>query len=307
MIDRNDLNLILSVSRHGRISTAAEHLGVTATAVTKRLGAIEARLGVKLFQRTTRRMNTSDEGELCVALATELLERFEDLEARVTARNRRATGRVRLVANAGFGRVHVAPQVALCHAAYPEISVELHMANQLPDLLAEGFDAAIWLWEPPTTQWVVSKLAPNHRLVVAAPSYLKRHGSPQTPAELSQHECIAMAQRDVFDRMWRLQRLDKRGRNPVIEVKIQGSLRSNSGEIVRDWAVAGSGIALRPLWDVTQLLRSGKLVNVLPKYAQLDSDVQWIAPFRAHLPRRVSLLRQWLNDAFAVPPWGESA
>ncbi|MDM0074803.1 LysR family transcriptional regulator [Variovorax sp. J2P1-59] len=306
MIDRNDLNLVLSVRNHGRIAAAAEHLGVTAAAVTKRLAAIEKRLGVKLFHRTTRRMSPSDEGELCVALAAELLERFEDLEAQVTARSQRPTGQIRLVANAGFGRVHLAPQIAAFHAAYPEISVELHLSNLLPDLLAEGFDAAIWLWEPTSTQWVVSKLAPNHRLVVAAPSYLKRHGHPQTPDDLSHHECIAMAQRDVFDRMWRLQRLDRRGgRDRVIEVKISGSLRSNSGEIVRDWAVSGSGIALRPLWDVTDLLRSGKLVNVLPNYAQLESDVQWIAPFRSHLPRRVTLLRQWLQDAFATPSWGD--
>lgn len=303
MIDRNDLNLILAVRNHGRIAGAAEHLGVTAAAVTKRLAAIEKKLGIKLFQRTTRRLSTSDEGELCALLAADVLDRFESLESQVMARSSTPKGQIKLVANAGFGRIHLAPQIAAFQAKYPEIHVELHLANQLPDLLAEGFDAAIWLWGPPSTQWVVSKLASNHRVVVGAPSYVKQHGLPLTPEDLTQHTCLAMAQRHVFDHMWRLQRLDGRGRKQPVDVKIKGTLRSNSGEVVRDWAMAGCGLALRPLWDVIEPLRRGLLVDVLPGYAQLESDVQWVAPFKSNPPRRVALLKQWLKDAFARSLW----
>ncbi len=303
MIDRDDLRVVLAIRNHGRIALAAEHLGVTAAAVTKRLGAIEKKLGVKLFQRTTRRMKTSDEGELCALLATDLLGRFDDLETQVTARSERPTGLIKLVSNTGFGRIHLAPQIVAFHARYPDIHVELHLSNQLPDLLAQGFDAAVWLWGPTSTQWVVSKLASNYRLVVASPSYVQRHGLPRTPADLEGHQCIAMAQRDVFNRLWRLQKLDPRVRTAPVDVKVTGALRSNSGEVCRDWAIAGCGVALRPSWDVTEHLRSGRLVDMLPGYAQLESDVQWIAPFKSNSPRRVTLLKQWLSAAFADPPW----
>ena len=200
----------------------------------------------------------------------------------------------------------MAPQIAAFHALHPQIAVELHLSNQLPDLQTDGFDAAVWLWGPPTAQWVVTKLAPNHRVVVASPDYVRRHGKPRVPAELAQHQCLVMAQRNAFDRMWRLQRL--RGsvgdrRHAAVDVKIQGALRSNSGEVVRDWALGGYGVALRPMWDVNEQLRSGSLVDMLPGYAQLESDVQWLAPFRAHTPRRVVLLREWLQAAFAHPAW----
>jgi LysR family transcriptional regulator, transcriptional activator for dmlA len=306
MLDRGDLLLLLTVRSHGRIAAAAEQLGVTAAAVSKRLASIERGLGVKLFLRTTRRMSTSDEGELCATLAMQLLEGFEDLEAQVSARSERVSGTIRLASNAGFGRVHLAPQIAAFQAKYPQIAVELHLANVLPDLQAEGFDAAVWLWAPTSSQWVVSKLASNHRIVVASPQYVQRHGQPATPQDLAQHQCLVMAQRDAFDRMWRLQKVGTRpdaSGQAVIDVKVKGSLRSNSGEVVRDWALQGQGIALRPMWDVAEHLRSGELVDMLPGYAQLESDVQWLAPFRANIPRRLVLLKQWLQEAFARPGW----
>ena len=306
MLDRADLILVLAVRNHGRIAAAAAQLGVTAAAVTKRLASIERTLGIKLFHRTTRRMSASEEGELCASLATQLLDGFDDLEVQVTAQNELVTGNIRLISNAGFGRVHLAPQIAAFHAQHPQIAVELHLSNQLTDLQADGFDAAVWLWGPPTTQWVVTKLAPNHRVVVASPDYVRRRGKPSVPADLAQHECLVMAQRDAFDRMWRLQWLRGRagGHRPAaVDVKIKGALRCNSGEVVRDWALAGCGLALRPLWDVTDQLRSGALVDMLPGYAQLESDVQWLAPFRANIPRRVVLLREWLQAAFAHPAW----
>ncbi len=293
MLDRGDLLLLLAVRSHGRIAGAAEQLGVTAAAVSKRLAAIERGLGVKLFLRTTRRMSASDEGELCATLAMHVLEGFEDLEAQVTARSERISGTIRLLSNAGFGRVHLAPQIAAFQAHYPQIAVELHLANVLPDLQAEGFDAAVWLWAPPTTQLVVAKLASNHRIVVASPSYVRRHGKPRTPRmDLARHQCLVMAQRDAFDRMWRLQKI---GRSEPVNRGQAGHRREDQGstahatrsEVVRDWALGGHGIALRPLWDVAEHVRSGALVDMLPGYAQFESDVKWLAPFRSNIPRRM--------------------
>jgi LysR family transcriptional regulator, transcriptional activator for dmlA len=303
MLERSDLVMVMSVRDHGRIAGAAEHLGISPAAVTKRLGAIEKKLGVKLFQRTTRRLSITDEGQLCVALAAQVLERFEDLEAQVTSRSQSALGRLRVVANPGFGRKHLAPCVARFQEEHGQIAVEVHLTNTLPDLQAEGFDAAVWLWGPVSQRWVSTKLASNHRVVVASPQYLRRHGAPSEPADLQRHQCITMTQRDRFGPMWRLQPLEPRARTGGVEVQVKGPLSTNFGSVALDWALAGRGIALRPLWEVADDLRSGQLVDVLPGLGQVDSDVQWLAPFRANPPRRLVLLKQWLRQAFARPPW----
>jgi DNA-binding transcriptional LysR family regulator len=303
MLDRNDLSLVLAVRNKGRIAAAAEHLGVTPAAVTKRLAAIERTLSVRLFERTTRRMSASEEGELCATLAAQLLESFDNLEAQVAERSTKVAGPIRLLSNVGFGRAHIAPQVAAFQEKYPDVSVELHLTNLLPDLQAEGFDAAVWLWGPSTTRWVVMRLAQNQRVVVASPAYVKRHGPLHEPTDLAERACLVTAQRDIFDHLWRLQRIDARRRSKPVDVKVGGALRSNSGDVTREWALAGRGIALRPWWDVADHVRAGRLVDMLPGWAQLESDVQWVTPFRANVPRRVVLLRQWLQDAFARPSW----
>jgi LysR family transcriptional regulator, transcriptional activator for dmlA len=302
MIDRTDLRLVLAIKDCGSLVAAADKMDVTAAAVTKRLALLETRLAVKLFRRTTRSVNVTPEGELYCGMARKLLEDFESLEARVTEQASEPIGTIKIACNAGFGRMWAGPAVEEFCRLYPQVEVELHLRNQLPDLQAEGFDAALWLWQPHSTQWIIQKLAANHRIVVAAPSYLKAHGAPAAPQDLTQHACLLMLERDMPQNLWHLSLIQGRGAKTV-DVRVAGRLRSNNGDVIRDWALSGAGIAIRPLWDVHAHVQRGRLVHLLPRYAKLDSDVQWIAPYRQHLPRRVRLLKEFFGERLKAAPW----
>jgi DNA-binding transcriptional LysR family regulator len=185
----------------------------------------------------------------------------------------------------------------------------LQLCEQLPDLANEGLDAAIWLWHPPAhiaAEWISRKLATNQRVLVAAPSYLAAHGAPQIPEDLATHACLVVrenggdtGQGQRFDH-WRL---SQQGQARALHIAVQGPLSSNSGEMVRDWCLAGHGIMLRSLWDIAPQLASGQLVRVLPDCAMHDADIHWLAPYRAQMPLRIRLLQDFLAARFREEPW----
>lgn len=171
----------------------------------------------------------------------------------------------------------------------------------------EGFDGAIWLWNAPgerASEWVSRRLASNQRVLVASPAYLQAHGTPQTPKDLSEHNCLVVRENSVgsdrhFDH-WKL----RRGKEPqVLHMPARGSMSSNSGELVRDWCLAGQGIMLRSLWDIGPNLADGSLVRVLPDYAMPDADIHWLAPYRPQTPKRIRLLVDFLAQRFRDQPW----
>jgi len=306
-LDRPDLELVQAIREHGTLAAAARHLGLAAPAVTKRLAAIESRLGLRLFQRTTRRVSPTAEGEALCERAAELLKGFEALESELRERRAEPAGPIRLAATFGFGRHWVGPALADFQQRFPAVSVQLQLTEQLPDLAVEGYDGAIWLWHPPAqraSEWVSRRLARNQRVLVAAPAYLQRQGMPHSPADLAGHACLVVrenggltAQR--FDH-WRLH--PDNGSGPL-HVQVRGPLSSNSGEMVRDWCLAGQGIMLRSLWDIAPQLASGALVRVLPDWSMPDADIHWLAPYRAQVPRRIRLLTDHLAARFRSEPW----
>lgn len=306
-MERSDLKLVLAVRDHGTLSAAAQALDLAPPVVSKRLAALEARLGQRLFQRTTRRVSPTAECETLCERALVLLQGFAALEAELQERKAEPTGLIRLAATLGFGRLWLGPALASFQARYPRIEIQLQLTEQLPDLAREGFDGAIWLWEVSGQQaahWVSRRLACNQRVLVAAPSYLRQHGTPASVQDLQAHACLivrenAQAAGQRFD-VWTLQR----ERSKAAErVQVHGPLSSNSGELVRDWCVQGRGIMLRSLWDIAPQLASGELVRVLPAHAMLDADIHWLAPYRADSPRRIRLLIDFLVEQFRESPW----
>ena len=306
-MDRTDLELVLCVQQHGSMAAAAVQLGITRSAVTRRLAALEAHLGVRLFQRTTRRVSTTAEGDAFCERAQRLQHDFLALEAELRERQAEPAGPIRLLSSFGFGRRWVGPALADFQSLHPGVSVQLQLSDHLPDLAAEGFDAAVWLWHPPPQragEWVARRLAPNRRVLVAAPAYLQVHGRPARLEDLEQHRCLLV--QEHTDAMparvhhWALQR---EGDETIQRVVVRGPLSSNSGELVRDWCVAGHGIMLRSLWDIAPQLGNGELFRVLPRWSQHDADVHWLAPWRARVPRRVQLLSEFLQKRFVREPW----
>lgn len=306
-MDRSDLELVLAIRDHGSLAAAALSMDIAAPAVTKRLAALEARLGQRLFQRTTRRVSPTAEGETLCERARVLLQGFSAPEDELQERKAQPTGLIRLAATFGFGRLWLGPALAKFQQRYPRIEIQLQLTEQLPDLASDGFDGAIWLWSVNSRQaaeWVSRRLARNQRVLVAAPAYIQAHGMPASLEDLQNHVCLiarengnGSAQR--FD-VWQLHK--ERTKTPV-RIRVNGPLSSNSGELVRDWCLQGRGVMLRSLWDITPQLGSGELVRVLPAWSMPDADIHWLAPYRNDSPKRIRLLIDFLIDQFAAEPW----
>jgi LysR family transcriptional activator of dmlA len=309
MLERSDLDLVLKVRDGGSLAAAADALGVVPSVVTKRLSALESRLGQRLFERTTRRLVLTREGDAICGHARDLLDRFAALESELSERQQSLSGTIKLAATLGFGRLWVGPALAEFQHAHPQLRVDLRLGEELPDLAAEGFDGAIWLWSVQSrhaADWRTRRLARNQRVLVASPAYVASRGAPQTPTDLAEHACLRVREHDDAGRAslaatyWNL-RHDRDG--TVSRIRVDGALSSNSGELVRDWCLAGHGIMLRSLWDAAPHLAAGTLVRVLPRHAMGDADIHWIAPWQPRTPRRVQLLIEALASRFRNEPW----
>ena len=303
-MERSDLELVRSIRDAGSLAAAALQSGVQASVVTKRLAALEAQLGVKLFYRTTRRVAATAEGELLCERAAPLLAGFTEAEEALRDQALEPSGQIRLAATFGFGRMWLGPALADFQLLHPKVRIDLQLTEILPDLAAEGFDAAVWLWAPQPqrmSQWSATLLAHNERVIVASPSYISSRGKPSSLDDLPQHDCLLVRESNTPSATWLLS--TEAQRDAVQAVKVKGALVSNSGELVRDWCISGRGIMLRSLWDVAPLIANGQLIRLLPKYAMRDANIQWLAPFRAQTPKRVQLLRAHLLARFKARPW----
>ncbi|QNK71688.1 LysR family transcriptional regulator [Variovorax sp. PAMC26660] len=306
-MDRGDLALVLAIRDQGSLAGAAATLDVVPSVITKRLGALEARLGQRLFDRTTRRLSVTAEGEAVCLHARTLLDGFAALESELGERQNALVGTIRLAATFGFGRRWLGPALAAFQSQHPALQIELMLTEQLPDLGAEGYDGALWLWavqQRRAADWVTRRIARNQRVLAAAPDYLKRRGTPATADSLASHDClVARENGDASQRQYALWTLRHARDGSTARVRVQGPLTSNSGEMVRDWCLAGHGIMLRSLWDIAPQLASSELVRVLPQYAMPDADIHWVAPWRPRTPRRVRLLVDHLAEQFRGEPW----
>lgn len=307
LMDRGDLALVLAIRDQGSLAGAADTLDVVPSVITKRLGALEARLSQRLFDRTTRRLSVTAEGEAVCLHAKTLLEGFAALESELGERQNELAGTIRLAATFGFGRRWLGPALATFQTRHPALQIELLLTEQLPDLGAEGYDGAIWLWavqQPRAADWVTRRIARNQRVLAASPDYLARRGMPATVEALASHDClVARENGEVNQRQFTLWSLRHARDGSTARVRVQGRLASNSGEMVRDWCLAGHGVMLRSLWDIAPRLASGELVRVLPHYAMADADIHWVAPWRPKTPRRVRLLVDHLAEQFRAEPW----
>lgn len=288
-----EMAFFVQLMRCSSLAEAARSLGVTPPAVSKRLAQLEARLGVTLLARTTRRIGLTPEGEAYLAQARRILADIEDVERQLSKSVGTPKGLVRVNATLGFGRIQLAPLVSRFCRRYPDVQVQLQLTVYPPPLTDDAFDVCVRFGEPPDARVVARKLADNRRLLCASPAYLARCGTPKTPAELARHACIGIHHSDEVYGTWRL-RQGKREH----AVKIHGPLASNDGEIAVQWALDGHGIVLRAEWDVARYLRSGRLVRVLERYETPPADIYAVYPSRHQLAGRVRTFVDFLADSF---------
>ena len=297
-IHPTDLGFFSTLASAGSLSAAARELGVTTPAVSKHLALMETRLGVSLVNRTTRRMSLTPEGEQYLESARRILGEIDGMEEMLGLAKAVPKGLLRVNATLGFGRSHVAPLISRFVRKYPEVQAQLQLSVNPPPLAEDSFDVCIRFGPPPDARVIARRIAPNRRLLCAAPAYLARRGMPKVPHDLVQHNCIGIRQGEEAYGTWRLS--TGRGKSASVEsVKIRGNLATNDGEIAVNWALDGHGILMRAEWDIERHLHSGRLVQVLPQYATPDADIHAVWPQRHQLASRVRAFVDFVADAFA--------
>ncbi|MES2105327.1 MAG: LysR substrate-binding domain-containing protein [Pseudomonadota bacterium] len=297
----SDLDFFVRLVKQGSLASLARELGLTPPAISTRLSQLEKRLGVRLLNRTTRRLSVTHEGEMYLATGSRLLDDLQELERTISSSRAVPKGLLRVNATFGFGRRYIAPAVIEFARRYPQVEVQLELTDRALNLADKAFDVGIWFGTVPDSRMVARKLAGNRRLLCAAPAYLQTAGMPTVPHELQTHQCIVLRESDAAYGTWHLTRGSKRE-----TVKVRGTLSTNDGETALLWALAGFGVLTRSEWDVQAHLQAGRLKLVLEDWALPDADIFAVYPERMNLSAKVSAFIDFLGDWFAARPgWGD--
>ncbi|MFC6841255.1 LysR family transcriptional regulator [Xanthomonas theicola] len=292
-----DIALFLRVLDLGSISAAARSLDLSVAVASQRLKRLERELGVRLLHRTTRRLHPTPEGLQLAEQGRALVEDLESLAGGLRAAGRTAAGTLRVTMSATFGRQYVSPLLPQFMALHPQVRLSVHLSDNVVDLVSEGFDLAIRIGALRDSSLVARRLAGNRRVLCAAPGYLRRHGEPATPAQLAMHACLLLTGAEGRQDTWRL-----RGADGEVGVRVNGPLESNFGEVLRDAALNGQGIALHSVWHVAEDLRHGRLRQVLPQYAIAETGIYAVMPQRRLMPPRVRAFVEFMQVQLADPP-----
>jgi DNA-binding transcriptional LysR family regulator len=293
------IETFVAVAMRGSLTAAATAEGVAPAVVSRRMDALEERLGVKLLVRTTRKVSLTFEGSAYLEDCQRILREIGDAEAAVSLGGVRASGHLKITAPAGFGRRHVAPLLMDFLAAHPDVNASLELSDRMVDLVNENVDCAVRIGELMDSSLVSVRLGEMRRVVVGSPAYFAAHGRPASVAELSRHDCLSLVQQ----RGWAFR--DAEGK--AVMLKAGGALECNDGAVLHDWALAGRGLAWRSMWEVGEDLRSGRLVSVLEEFAAPPVGIFAVFPQRRHLPLRVRLFVDLLKERYGDPGyWDQS-
>lgn len=290
----SDLAFFSLLVRHGNLSATARELGVTPPAVSTRLANLERRLGVRLLNRTTRRVSVTHEGEIYLAGGGRILAELEALERSVSSARAEPRGLLRLNATFGFGRAHVVPAVSDFVRQYPEVEVQMQLTDRPINLLDERYDVGVRFGEMPDARLTARKLASNRRLLCASPAYVRAHGEPRAPGDLTRHRCIVVREDNVAYGTWHLQSGQRSE-----TVKVRGALSANDGQSALQWALDGHGIVMRSEWETAAHLRGGQLQEVLRDWATPPADIYALYPERLNLPAKTIAFVDFLSQRLA--------
>jgi len=294
-----EMRTFVAVVDAGSFVGASDALEMSKAAVSRYVGELESRLGVRLLQRTTRKLSLTEEGEVFYARCNELLANVDEAEAEVTSRSGEAIGLLKVSVPVTFGELHLAPLWAKFMARHPKVALDVTLSDRVVDLVEEGFDAAVRIASLPASSLISRKLTSTRVVLCASPTYLKRHGAPRHPADLAHHAVLAYTLRAMGEH-WEFE-----GPEGRIDVKVAPKFRSNSGGTNRIGALHHLGIILEPSFRVGEDLRSGALVEVLPKYRSTELGVYAVYPTRKHVSPKVRMLVEFLVEAFRKKPWPE--
>lgn len=285
------MRAFVEVARRGSFGAAAEQLGMSRAMVTRHVAHLETGLGVRLLNRTTRRLSLTSEGQAYLERCLQILEEIEEADLAVGRAGTCPRGTLRVTAPTSFGTHHLAPAIAAYQQAYPEVTVGLVLSDRRIDLAEEGIDVAVRVGPLEDSQLVARRLAATGNAVCAAPSYLRARGEPRTPADLAAHNCLRYTYRSPN---WLFER-----DGHEVAVTVHGDFECNVGDALREAALAGRGIALLPMYMVGADLEHGLLRRLLEDYRLPQVPIHALYLHRRHLSAKVRTFVDFLAERFA--------
>ncbi len=297
----DDLTAFVKVVESGGFSAAAPALQLTPSAVSKLIGRLEERLGVRLLQRTTRQVRCTPEGEAYYQRVSRLLADLQASERELIDGSATPRGLLRVTTSVAIGLHQLAPLVPEFLDRYPALRLDLTIDDRVNDLVAEGFDLAVRLGRAVDSSLKARKIGDVYRHIYAAPSYLKHHGTPQTPDDLLKHNCLNFSTQTVLNR-WPMKYKDKAR---LSELEVRGNFLGNNGELLQQMTLAGVGLMRLADMVATEPEREGKLVRVLERYDPGESfPLYAVWPQGRFTPPKLRVFVDFLLEKFTpVPPW----
>ncbi|SEB05055.1 LysR family transcriptional regulator [Rubrimonas cliftonensis] len=296
------MRAFLAVAREGSFTGGARRLGVSTKLVSKRVAALETRLGAQLFARTTRSVSLTDAGRDCSLRAAPLVEQFAELEDALRDRRTALSGEIRITAPTAFGSQRLPGALGAFMTAHPQVSVRLDLTNARIDLAAEGYDLAVRVGAPGDSTMIGRRLAATPLIVCAAPDYLARAGAPERPADLASHDCL-IDQNFTDPAIWRFLPARPAADAAEIAVRVAGRVHANAPAPLADFAIAGLGVARLPAYIVAEAVADGRLVALLPQHRATEIALFALYPTNRHLPTRVRALIDHLVAYFGAARW----
>jgi DNA-binding transcriptional LysR family regulator len=292
-----DLELFVRIAARRSISAAARDLDLSPALASQRLQRLEKSLDARLFQRTTRRVALTAEGELLLERAQHLIDELAEAGQRLKHGREAIAGPLRITMSSSFGRRWISPLLPRFLARHPGVELHAHFSDQIVDLVSQGMDLAIRIGDLADSSLVARRIAHNRRILCAAPAYLARAGMPRSPADLAKHNCLVLV-----GQAGRLDRWTLDGPRGLVTVQVDGNFETNLGEVLRDAAVEGAGICVQSLWNVGDELRAGELVQVLSRFPLPLTGIHAVLPQRRFVPARVDAFVAFLREALGDPP-----
>lgn len=273
----NDLAIFVAVAERGSFSKAADALGLARSTVSERVRALEDELAAQLLKRSTRRVSVTDAGALLLEHGRSIVALAAEAQSELTSATRRAVGMLRVSAPISFGLRFLTDVVAELAREHNQLAIDFQLEDRSVDLMSERFDLAIRIGRLPDSSLIARRVGASRRLVVASPEYIDRHGAPDAPDQLCDHECLLYTYQHDTD-MWVFDEQDGGERR----VRVRGRLRSNHGDALAELASSGAGIAWLPEFIVAPFIEDRRLVPLLPEHCIAEMPIHVVFPPRQH-------------------------
>ena len=289
------MQLFARIVESGSFSAVARELGMIQPTVSKQMTALEEKLGVRLLNRTTRRLSLTDAGREYYERCQRILDEVQEMETEVTGLQNRPTGTLRVNTPVAFGNVHMLPLVLAFQRKYPGMAIDLSLDDRYVDLVQEGIDVAIRFGELGDSQLVARHVGSSASVCVASPQYLSAHGTPKIPSDLREHKCITYTY--LFSNEWPFD-----GPSGSQSIKVHGDFRANSGMTIRSAALEGAGIASIPAFLIREDIETGRLIQLLSQFASDAIRISAVYPSARLLSRKVKLFVEFMQQEFLKIP-----